>query len=695
MKAARPPRRLPDAGSAVLIAACAALMVVYAVSMLSQCGGLFQLPLDDAYIYLQYAARLAEGHVFSYSPGDRASTGFTSPLYLLALAPAALVGLRGDALAVWAFVLNGGFLIASALLVRQVLGRVATSGQAFAGSLLLLLSGPLTWGFFSGMEIGLVVVLLLATVRAAGADVEEGVWRRTPTVLSFLALSRPEAGVVALLLSARGLAGRGTAMSRKWRLLLPFGAVAAWMLLNFALTGRAVSSTGRPKSPLFAPYFSLGLYVALVGGWLRRTILALALGVTPEADPAVGGAVAFVPPLALVLGALGGAALLARERKGGHPGPAEVLLTSAVAGPLAVAFSSASWSHHGRYLIPFLAPVLVLLVPGAGRIAALAHRWAPGLKEGAVRSALLLVLVISQAVTLVEFVPQYGADARGFLEYRKAGIFIRDRLPASARVAVLDAGIVAFYGRKPVVDLYGLTTPWMTESTFYSSDYAGSKFEAMVARPVGERPGYFLVHRIRYDERGDEAHLAPFRTEPVRSFGSPPPGVPSVGVDLTLFRLDWSRLRPAPLPCEDVGAVSLLDGLNVADVADEKSHRWRFRPSVPGTFTSNRLTVAACGRVTAADGVRGIEGAEEFSLDADGPGPGLLIVRMDLIFSPMEVVVNGMPAGMIEVRNEPGRWLEAHVPLAAGILRAGRNAFRISGRYRVARYWLFAARPQS
>lgn len=116
---------------------------------------------------------------------------------------------------------------------------------------------------------------------------------------------------------------------------------------------------------------------------------------------------------------------------------------------------------------------------------------------------------------------------------------------------------------------------------------------------------------------------------------------------------------------------------------------------MPGTFTSNRLTVAACGSVTAADGVRGIEGAEEFSLDADGSGPGLLVMRADLLLSPVKVVVNGEAVGTIDARTEPGRWSEARVPLAAGILRTGRNAFRISGRYRVARYWLFAARPQS
>ena len=44
-------------------------------------------PLDDSFIFFQYASRLAGGNFYSYSPQSGYSTGATSPLYVLLLTP--------------------------------------------------------------------------------------------------------------------------------------------------------------------------------------------------------------------------------------------------------------------------------------------------------------------------------------------------------------------------------------------------------------------------------------------------------------------------------------------------------------------------------------------------------------------------------------------------------------------------------
>ena len=54
-------------------------------------GHPFVLPLDDAYIYLQYARTAASGHWGAYFPGAPASTGATSLAWLLGLTKAAYV----------------------------------------------------------------------------------------------------------------------------------------------------------------------------------------------------------------------------------------------------------------------------------------------------------------------------------------------------------------------------------------------------------------------------------------------------------------------------------------------------------------------------------------------------------------------------------------------------------------------------
>ena len=50
-------------------------------------GGGMSLPLDDSFIYLQYAKAIAEGHPFVYTPGNAPTTGSTSLLYPLLLVP--------------------------------------------------------------------------------------------------------------------------------------------------------------------------------------------------------------------------------------------------------------------------------------------------------------------------------------------------------------------------------------------------------------------------------------------------------------------------------------------------------------------------------------------------------------------------------------------------------------------------------
>ena len=82
-----------------------ALLVTIAMigSMLLTTGGRIALPLDDPYIYFQYAAQTAHGEFLRYNDGDPITTGATSLLYVLALTPFALVA-KGTALLIVAMV---------------------------------------------------------------------------------------------------------------------------------------------------------------------------------------------------------------------------------------------------------------------------------------------------------------------------------------------------------------------------------------------------------------------------------------------------------------------------------------------------------------------------------------------------------------------------------------------------------------
>src|SRR5918911_1297879 len=80
-------RYAADHAPALLVAlATVALAWISLHAILARCGHP-AVPLDDAFIHFQYAKRLAQGHFFSYSEGDGYSSGATSVVWPLLLAP--------------------------------------------------------------------------------------------------------------------------------------------------------------------------------------------------------------------------------------------------------------------------------------------------------------------------------------------------------------------------------------------------------------------------------------------------------------------------------------------------------------------------------------------------------------------------------------------------------------------------------
>ena len=85
-------------------------------------------PLDDSYIYYQYAKQIARGQLFRYQDGDQVSTGSSSILYPILVAPFWLAGMRDKAI-FW-----GGYWVNAAGLLPRTkydspmkIGRSGTS----------------------------------------------------------------------------------------------------------------------------------------------------------------------------------------------------------------------------------------------------------------------------------------------------------------------------------------------------------------------------------------------------------------------------------------------------------------------------------------------------------------------------------------------------------------------------------------
>jgi len=422
-------------------------------------------PLDDSWIHLHFARNLAEGAGFAYNPGVPVA-GSTAPLWTLLLAAGARVA--GASLVMAKTLGVAGALIAALVLRRAALAWGASPPAALVAAVGLVWSGPFAWGALSGMEVTLAALLVAAALLALARD---------HLVLTAVAgglatLARPEAVV---LLPFLALARRPTP-----RRLALFAAIVVAALLPFVAFCWA--TTGTPFPSTAAAKVEGGLLGRLIGlreparvTWLERPVAFGLDWLTWLAHTH--------PLLPLALPAI----VLAWRRRGRALGMVGLVL---LAHPLAMAVLApyrGPGFQEGRYSIHLL-PVGLLLLASAWSDIAPAY--------GGARAA-SLVRVVYLAVALVTLAPAADRYAWGVQNINAMqvhlGRWVDAHLPRSATLAVNDIGAIAYFSRRPVIDLMGLVTP---EIRPYRR--AG---EAGVLRFVAERcPDFVIVFPTWFPE---------------------------------------------------------------------------------------------------------------------------------------------------------------------------------------------------
>ena len=162
-------------------------------------GQMLVLPLDDVYIHFQYARGIASGEPYAYNPGLPPSSGATSLLYpyLLAVGYAAGVN-RAIAGLVGAGAGDGG----AGGVCAWVLLHLARAAELWPGGAWLLavtfaLTGGISWHYMSGMETGLLVLFMLATLYAV---ITRRFWPGVAAA-ALMAVTRPEGAIMAVVFS--------------------------------------------------------------------------------------------------------------------------------------------------------------------------------------------------------------------------------------------------------------------------------------------------------------------------------------------------------------------------------------------------------------------------------------------------------------------------------------------------------------
>jgi hypothetical protein len=627
-----------------------AVGVLFLAAMLRATGGRLSLPLDDSFIYFQYAQQTAMGHPLVYQPGEAPTTGATSLPWMLVLSAVSLLGFDGRAMIVPAMLL-GGLLLA--FTVRQAGAAERSLTREPAGlplaSLLVLLCGPLQWGAWSGMEIAYFAAAILWTFREI-AEAGGRPTRRGAIAAAFLATARPEGALLALLAVAawavHAVADRGARRAFAWA-AVPAALAFAQPLVNFLATGEPRSTGFLAKTMLAQPgadpvevvrtalLTAAGLAAAVFGG---ITLPADGRGLYAYESEA---AFLYVAPGAAALFLAGILPALVREWRERRPGPAAIGL-----GWIAVLFVGTCTleepdAHFSRYQMPIVPVFLVYVAVGVARLARGLAETAGGLARLAagVRGWLLLW----GAASVLFFAGAYGHNSRDIDAMQiRFGESLRETLSAADVVAINDAGAIAYFSGRRTLDLVGLTTPGFAGLWPQGS---GALWERLESLPPARRPGWFCYFPNWFEldalgilrRRGSVRLLAPS----------------IVDAEKVLARADWSLAGSGDVPRLEGEGVRVVDRLDVADVRSERAHGFRWwnpeRGADAGTF-ARRAGFSGRPGDEAIDGGRTVLGGVAMELARDPDSPAALVLRTPSgVRQRLLVSVDGGPASGVEV----------------------------------------------
>ena len=612
--------------------------------------------LDDTYIHLQYARAIAEGHPLRFHAGEAVSSGSTSLLWPLVLAPFWAVGLRGELL-LWpawilSFVALFGLAREAFLLTDRLAGRYAAIGAAAMTAAF----GGFLWGAASGMEIVPFAWLVATTARRAAEWSELAPEARSPRLrrallaLAFAApLMRPEGSLSAALVAV-ALAAFATSQghrSRAWTLAALAGALAP-QLVFFVATGRAFSDTTQVKLLVGNPYFPLWDTAHANARLLVSTLL----------DGQVWSA-EFLPKGGAPVLLAGLAAVTLRGHASGRLFRAAAVLVVAMSIFVPCFYVTFLWNRL-RYLWPFFTGWIVglaCLARVVGDVGALVDR------RFRMITPVVAGLFAGALVTKLDWVIDDVAGSASGIDRQQValGRWAATALPPDARIGVNDTGAIAYFGGHKTFDVVGLTTA--SEGRYWVAG-AGSRLEHY-ERLRRDAPQRLPTHFIVYPEwMGCEAVLgAPLHEARVTD------ATILGGQTMRAYEARYDTLGTGELPWTKTGRV--LDTVDVADLESEREHGYQLLGARDGEQAATEALSPEGARVV--DGGRTKRTRERFFVSLAEGRAARGVMRVEATAAGAGDVTVAVRANGREVatfRAEPGPWAELTFVVPADATRA-------------------------
>ena len=384
---------------------------------------------DDAFIHLEFARSVAEGHGFAFN--GMVTNGDTAPAWVLILVALHAVGLGWIECAKLACALG----LVSTVLAIVYLARELAAGQEARARQLSLAAVAVTvlnpyfvhWSF-SGMESVTALGVSLWAIRATFIGAPS--WRSLLTGAILLGLGpllRPE-----LLL----LAGIG-------------GPVVLWRC--WQLDARVSSATRWARVALLAvilalPLFTWCVYAQLTfGSPIPNTNMAKRGGPLAEIAPRLASVYVAGFPVIMALFPLVSVARLLQGKR--IPVGVWILALWPL---LCVVFYLADHTLvQTRYCLlsmPCLGIATLWLIEDSDR---------PVLWQGSI----LAIVAVALVTLVLTVVPHIENKKEGVRLFAQVSAYLHDHVPADAPVAVYAIGEIAFDSRHPLVDIGGITRP--------------------------------------------------------------------------------------------------------------------------------------------------------------------------------------------------------------------------------------------
>ncbi|MDZ4804982.1 MAG: hypothetical protein SGI90_09000 [Candidatus Eisenbacteria bacterium] len=664
-----------------IVAAAVSLLVaiVVTVSMMLGTDGQWSLPLDDSFIFFQYARQFASGHFFQYNGGDPPSGGATSVATLLIDALGWLLGFRGDGMVVFAL-LCGAIGLSLCLVAAWRLGIAMGMERPVWAAALVGLNGPVLWGLFAGMDLPLYLAGLLWTMTSWMEEAHRGPGRRRTLVWAGIAAaSRPEGlsfGILVAVLLLLEHRGRSTHEDETGRtppvlMLTPIAIGLLPMILLYLFTGRATPTSLAVKGVLSAPGMDAGTWIGGALEYFASILRDIYLGFE-GADPVrlqannASGVILYLAPLTLILWFIGLLPGVASELSRRRPGPF-LLGGLAFLSAITVASLVVPRAYHWhRYLIPTFAMILPFAALGLERVCRGLARLAPEARPETMFRVVgftWLILTLPGTLYFLLAFAQNSADIA--FQQRALARWCRVNLPAEARLGVNDAGALRYDGIHPIVDFEGLVTPSLTDDR---REGGGSLWEALERFPRDQLP----THLVLYPNWYDGAMLRPHRL--IRQHRILRQTIAG-GNPMNVYEADWSLLNSGDQVAESevVGLVStlhLVDRLDVADLANERQHHYVYR-AVEGSYQGIlELQPGGPDGRSIMDGGRLISGGESFNLSGLSPGQDALLVARSRNGFRLLIRVDGSdPVEWLEPGRGGPNWVESALTIPGELIR--------------------------